>query len=382
MAEASNNDVFEFPASATQETFWYMYQLDQESTAYTIPLSFRVSGDLDSKLLRKAVALVIDRHEILRTTYREDDEGTLTQVVLPSIEYSFEFDVLDDSNVEAREVTLTEIIDSECRKPICIDREPVLRMRLVRLAPDHHVFVLVVHHIAVDHAGIGIFLKEMSENYECLASNRSLSFEEPELQYADYVVWQKENLKTSGLGEMKEVWRNRLQGVSGVLELETTFPRPRRQSFSGFDRYFEFGSGVSNQIRKFCSSRGVSPYHVLLSCIKAVYQRYTRQSDVVVGTPFSDRNQDDQLEDVIGCFTNTLPLATEFHRDMTFDDLLGATKQVMMEAFENQTVPLEEIVKTLDLKRDPSRNPLFSGWVRFSGTADEFQSAWCERLKR
>ncbi|MGI9422992.1 MAG: condensation domain-containing protein, partial [Hyphomicrobiaceae bacterium] len=359
MSESSSGEMYEFPVSATQATFWYMYQMDPEGTAYTIPLGFRIKGDLDPERLRQSLLAVVARHEILRTRYCENGEGKLLQIVSGTPELPFNVVPITGASEADKQLALDQMLEAEFHQPILIDREPPLRARVYEQGDRDYVFLFVVHHIAVDHMAIGFLLEEMAENYRRLSRGERVVDDEPELQYADYVVWQTEQKATADSEGSCEAWKKRLQPFSGVLELPLSFARPRYQTFEGHDRYFSFGQETTDRIRAFSRQRGLSLFSTMLACLMAVYQRYTRQTDIIVGTPFSDRNQDEQLERVMGCFINTLPLAAMLDEDISFDGLLAKINEVMMEAYDHQAVPLEDIVHELELQRDVSRNPLF-----------------------
>ncbi len=373
MPDSTENPLYEFPVSSTQATFWYMYQMDPDNTAYTIPLGFRITGPLHDEILRQSIEIVVSRHEILRTTYSEKDDGSLVQVVSSCTQVPFEVIEVDGNTSQARQKRLDVELEREFRRPLRIDKEPVIRVRLFRLGVDEHVLLLVGHHIAFDHMAFGIFLEEMAEQYRRLTDGSDESLTEPELQYADYVIWQREQIESFDHSQRYEIWQNRLAQFSGVLDLPTTFKRQKFQTFEGRDYYFELSSEISKTASEFSRTHGLSMFVLLLACWQAVYQRYSGQNDIIIGTPFSDRNQDQQLEPIMGCFINTLPLAVRIRAGTSFLEHLQNVKEVMMEAFDNQIVPLEDIVHTLGIKRDVSRAPLFQTGFVFQDPPMSFQ---------
>ena len=257
MANIHSGDVLEFPVSATQATFWYMYQLDREASAYTIPLGFRISGSLDTDVLRESLQAVVSRHEILRTTYCEKSTGELVQRVSPHPEFPFDVVTVSSDDSVEQERKLGELLEQEFRRPVYIDSEPVLRAKVYSLGESDFVFLLVVHHIATDHMAIGYLLDEMADNYGRLMSGGEVNASDPELQYADYVVWQKELRAETDFESRKSAWMNRLEPFSGVLDLPASFPRPQFQSFDGRDRYFKFSEETSELIRQFSKEKWV-----------------------------------------------------------------------------------------------------------------------------
>ena len=159
----------------------------------------------------------------------------------------------------------------------------------------------------------------MAENYRRLCTGLAAIEKPPELHYADYVAWHNQHWAKQDRAQQVEGWNKRLQPFSGLLELPLSFPRPRYQTFQGRSQNFTFGKEASSLLRTFSTQRGSSLFLTLLACFMVVCQRYTRQSDIIIGTPFSDRNQHKQLEHVMGCFINTLPLAANIDHDTTFN---------------------------------------------------------------
>lgn len=347
----SNNEVYEFPATPTQQALWFIQRMDPASPAYHIPMAFRLSGQLNVDALRAAFETLVARHEILRTVFVEQAGVPVQQVYAhAALDWAFE-----TASLESGAAALQARAMQHVRAPFDLERGPLFRVRLDRVADGQFLLVLVFHHIVVDHLSLVQLARELQQLYskgpDCLP-------EQP-LQFADYAVWQKEHLALPETEKKLDAWKQRLQGCSGVLDLPTDRPRPAVQTSAGAELRFALPAPLADTARQFARSAGVSLFLVMLSALKVLLQRYSGQNDVIVGTPFANRGDQDDLEQVVGCFINTLPIATRFDGIEDFTRLLASVKETMLEAFEGQDLPLEAIVDAVKPRRDPSYNPLF-----------------------
>jgi amino acid adenylation domain-containing protein len=347
----SSNEVYEFSATPTQQSLWFIHSMDPASTAYHIPLAFRVRGALDAAALERAFAALVARHEILRTVFA-DRAGVPVQRVHAEGRLDWRSEALAQALSEDE---LRARAEDHVRTPFNLTEGPLMRVRLDRMGPESALLVLVFHHIVIDH----LSLAQLADELEQLYREGVDSLPEQELQFADYTVWLEETLALPGQQQKVAAWQRRLSGFSGVLDLPTDYPRPASQTANGAEFRFALSADESGAVREFARTAGASLYVVMLSAFKLLLARYSGQSEVIVGTPFANRGDQAELERVVGCFINTLPLATALDGLDDFPALLARVKATVLEAFEGQDVPLEAIVEALKPRRDPSYNPLF-----------------------
>ena len=355
---ASDEELYEFPLSPTQAALWFINQFNPQAPAYNIPVCVRMLGELDREALQQALNYLVERHEILRTFYHNNGEEAV-QFVRPEGQCPLIIEDISKLNDKEKESALDEKLRLEASKAFDLKTGPVLRARLLVLSEREYCLLLVVHHITVDHSAIGLLVQQLETAYQSFINQQEPDLAEQELQYADYVVWLKENVSQEELDKKLQVWKDRLQGFSGVLNLPLDKPRPAVTSMRGAQYLFEASPEISSTVKKFSRRQSMSLYLCLLSAFKVLLQRYSQQDDVIVATPFANRGDQEELESVVGCFINTLPLATDFSNISDFISLLAKVKEVMLEAYDNQSVPLEAIVEALNPKRDQSYNPLF-----------------------
>ncbi len=347
--------VFEFPATPTQSALWFIHQMDPSGTAYNIPLCFRVEGPLDSRALRRALEELVARHEILRTVYVERGDR-LMQRVLPSLPLDWEHRQFG----AAAPHDLPTLAASEVRRPFDLARHGPLRARLDSWSDGCHLLVIVLHHIAVDHAGVALLADELAALYEAFGRGAPSPLPPPELQFADYAVWLRERELPRILEPGLEAWSAALEGHSGSLELPSKPGAQRTASGAKGDALsFRFTPEASAAIRAFARAQGVSTFNALLAGLQALLHLHTGKPDILVGTPFANRGTDERLERVLGCFMNTLPVPVRVDPDAGFTTLVREARRGLLHAQEHQGVPFDAIVERMKPHRVPGLNPLY-----------------------
>lgn len=353
-----SDTVYTFPIAPVQSALFFLNQIHPESLAYNIPVCVRLEGELDRSALQQSLNYLVERHEILRTLYGFDDAG-LIQLVQPHGECPLTFEVIgNDSSVDDGKA-LGSWLTQKVQKHFDLMNGPTMYAELGQLSEFDHCLLIMFHHIAVDHSAVGLYISQLEQVYRRFSQNMDLDLQPQELQYADYVVWLKENSAEEELAERIGVWKQRLTGFSGLLNLPLDRSRPSMSTSSGAQYLFEWSAEKSDTAKKLSSKNSVSLYICLLSVLKILLRQKCNQDDIIVGTPFANRGDQEELEQVMGCFINTLPLAVNFKDIANFDELLATVKERMLEAYDNQSVPFEAIVDSVNPERDHSFNPIF-----------------------
>jgi amino acid adenylation domain-containing protein len=339
------------PASFAQARLWFLDQFEAGTATYNVPVMLRLDGALDADALERAVRELVARHETLRTTFVAID-GEPHQVIHATV------DLRLDRHDATSEDDARELVRREVHAPFDLSTGPVVRATLVRLAPDRHVFVLVIHHVATDGWSMGVLVRELSALYAAFADGEPSPLAPPAFDYADFAVWQRGWLKGEALERQLAFWKEHLAGAPAALELPTDRPRPATKQHRGDRVPVALPPELSDRVRQLCRGEGATPFMVLLAAFQCVLSRWSRQQDVVVGTPIANRTQR-ELEDVVGFFVNTLALRTSFEGAPSFRDALRRVKQSALAAYAHQDVPFEKLVDELGVARDTSRTPVF-----------------------
>jgi amino acid adenylation domain-containing protein/non-ribosomal peptide synthase protein (TIGR01720 family) len=345
-----------FPCSFAQQQLWLVHQLEPESFAYNIPAFLRLSGNLDVAALERALSTVVRRHEVLRTTFEADPEPL--QVVSPPAPVRLPVADLRALALEDREVEARRLARAALRRPFDLAHGPLLRINLVALEPEEHDLLLVMHHIVSDAWSSEILARELGLLYEGARSGRSSALPELAIQYADFSDWQRRWLSGAVLEAEIAHWRQRLDGLTQLLELPADRSHPPRPSARGAVATFVLSPGASTQLQAVARGQGATPFMVFLALFQLLLARSTGSDDVVVGSPVSGRSQAETHE-LIGCFVNMLALRTELRGALTFSALLERVREVTLAAFTHQDLPFEKLVSELQPERHLGRNPLF-----------------------
>jgi amino acid adenylation domain-containing protein len=353
-----------FPLSFAQERLWFLDRYELGAATYNVAGALRLAGTLAPAALVAALAAVVRRHGVLRSTYREAD-GEPRQWVSP--ERPVPPPVVDLSRLPdpGREASL--LAAREARRPFDLAAGPVLRSTLLRLGSRDHTLLVTVHHIASDGWSLGVMVRELRAAYG--ASLRSEAPELPELplQYADFAALQRRELSGAALAKLEAFWRERLAGAP-VLELATDRPRPPLWSGRGAWLPVGLGGDRLRAIRTLALREGVTPFLVLLASYGALLGRHTGQEDLVVGVPVANRDRP-ETQELVGFFVNTLPLRFEAGGARSFRDLLARVRQAVLGAFAHQSLPFERLVGALGVEREPGRPPLVQTVLGFQQAA-------------
>jgi amino acid adenylation domain-containing protein len=340
------------PLSYGQQSLWFVNQEEPESAAYHVAFAAAIESVVDHGALQHAMQALVDRHEILRTTYEVVDgrpsqhvAGTATAVVevveLPGV---------DDATLRAR-------IETDYRRPFDL-RQGVLRTTLYSRGLADHVLLINAHHIAIDGWSLFLLLGEVRALYAEGAAGTPATLTRPELQYTDYVEWQAKMLAGAEGEKLAGYWQAKLAAPRAEVEVPSDRPRPPRKSVRGATCDFRIDADVTRRLAQLARDRGTTPFVLLLAAFKILLFRYSGTEDIVVGAPMRGRSQPEFLG-VLGHFVNAVPLRSQLSAQMRVGELTASLRQTLIEALEGQEYPLALMVERLQPRRDPSRSPLF-----------------------
>jgi amino acid adenylation domain-containing protein len=345
------------PLSFAQQRLWFLDQLEPGSPFYNVPRALRFEGRLDPRALRESFAELTRRHESLRTVFPSAD-GEPFQLVRPPRAADVPLADLSGLDAPAREAEARCVAEAEAAWRFDLGAGPLMRVVLVRLAPEEHVLLLNLHHIVTDGWSMQVLVRELTALYEAFAGGRPSPLAEPPIQYADFSAWQAGQLQGERLEQLLAYWRGHLGGAATTLELPTDRPRPAVQSHRGGTHSFFVEGEVADALARLSQGEGATLFMTVLAAFQTLLHRYTGQRDLLVGSPIANRGRA-ELEGVIGFFVNTLVLRATFEEGESFRGLLRRTRETTLEAYAHQDLPFERLVEELQPGRDLSRTPLF-----------------------
>lgn len=346
------------PLSFVEERFWTAYHLEDRSTAYHVPVTLRLKGELVVPALAGALEAVVARHAVLRTRYPVDPEGEPVAVV-------------DDPRpvpLHVEETAADELrsaLDHATAQPFDLETGPLIRARLLKVAADEHYLHLVLHHIVADAWSVAILLRELTTGY-----NASLQGIRPALppitcQYRDFARWQR--AQAERFARQVEHWQRELGGAPRELGLPTDRPRPRQHRPQVPGRCFavEFPKAA---VLDLAQRTGATLFMVALAAYAVVLGRRAACDDVVVGTPVAGRRHEGD-EPLVGCFINTLVMRVDLRGDPSFTELLTRVRDRALRAYDNQDVPFQHVAERV-AERVGGRRSLFQVWLALQNVPD------------
>jgi amino acid adenylation domain-containing protein len=340
------------PLSFAQQRLWFMERLGDLGATYHIASRLRLKGELDRDALARALDGIVARHEVLRTTFAEVD-GVPEQRIAPAEASGFTLAEHDLGGAE-----LHRVLAEATRAPFDLERGPLIRGRLVRLAADDHVLLITMHHIVSDGWSMGVLFNELSELYAAHVQGREANLPALPVQYADYAAWEREWIEGELLERQASYWERALAGAPELLELPADRVRPRKQDWTGASVNVELDEELAAALKALSRRHGATLFMTLLAGWATVLARLSGQDDVVIGTPSANRGHA-EVEALIGFFVNMLPLRVDLSDGPGVGELLQRVKTHAVEAQRNQDIPFERVVERVRPARSLAYSPLF-----------------------
>ena len=347
----------QLPLSFAQERLWFLDRLESNSSLYYLARAVRLNGNLNIRVLQQSLDAIVVHHEILRTNYIAENGNPIQVIGAPQ---SVELQIIDlqQYNIAQQETQLQKLLQQESQRRFDLLSDIMLRGCLLQLAPEEYVLLLVMHHIASDGWSMGILWKQLTQVYQAFLNGQPNPLPKLPIQYADYAVWQRDWLSGEVLDKQLNYWQQQLAGANSLLELPTDFPRPAVQTYRGNRQSLTLSKNLSESLRQFCRQEGVTLYMILLAAFQTLLFRYSKQEDIIVGSPIAGRNRA-EIEGIIGLFVNTLVLRTDLSGNPSFRELLTRVRSVTLDAYSHQDLPFEKLVEILNPERSLSYNPIF-----------------------
>jgi amino acid adenylation domain-containing protein len=346
-----------YPLSSSQKRLWILSQFTELSVAYNISTTYVLKGRFDKKFFQLFFESEIERHEILRTNFKENDEGEIRQFISLPEDFNFRINYIDLSRSANKWEEATQLINEENLYCFDLSAAPLFRISFYNVTEDQCILNFVIHHIISDGWSMSVLVKDLIRFREYYFNSKSLP-PAPDIQYKDYAIWQNGFLKTKENEIHKAYWLNALGNELPEINLPFALKRPSERSYNGATISAKLNYHEIELFKVLCQKNGCTLFNGLLALIKTLMFKYTGNVDIIIGTPVAGRHLS-RLEDQIGFYLNTLPLRTCFSADNSFTQLLKSIKSTVEGAFEHQVYPFDDLVDQLQLKRDMSRSALF-----------------------
>lgn len=344
------------PLSCAQERLWFLDQLESGGPLYNVPMVLRVHGVFCADAFRSAFAALVARHEILRTRFTVDG-GVPYQAIDAACAVDVTVvDLRSRTEVDRHDEAMRLVTDYGLR-PFNLADGPLVRALLVQHGPEEHLLGLTLHHIVADGWSRSVLWRELAALYEAAVSGRPPALPPLEIQYADFAIWQRRQLRGAAFTDQLAYWTKRLAGAPPLLALPTDRPRPSAQTGRGASQTFAVSRELGVALRALGQREEATLFMVLLAAFQVLLARYTGLDDIIVGSPVAGRTRV-QLESLIGLFVNTLVMRTDVSGSPMFLALLRRVRQDALDAYAHQDVPFERLVEELQPQRQLSHAPV------------------------
>ncbi len=346
-----------YEVSHSQKRVWVICQFEGGSAAFNMPGAYLLEGILDKGAFEKVFNTLVERHESLRTLFISID-GEPKQRISSVEESGFRIEGIDFGEAQDREAKVLQLANAEEDILFDFTRGPLLRIKLIKLEEEKHLFLFTMHHIISDALSMEVLLSEMLTLYEAFSQGKKNPLLPLRIQYKDFANWHNRELGGKKAEKWGPFWLDQLNGELPVLELPTDKARPEVMSYSGDTVSFHLDEDLTGKLRELSNQNDATLFMTLLAALNVFLYGYTAQTDIIIGTTLLGREHKD-LHNQIGFYLNTLPLRTRFNPHDTFIDLLFKTREVALAAYEHQGYPFDKLVEDLGVERDISRHPVF-----------------------
>ncbi|WP_263372826.1 condensation domain-containing protein [Granulicella aggregans] len=356
LEDEPSSQVIAMPGSLAQERFWTLSQLDPTNPSFHVPVVMQIAGQLSSEVLAKSFQLLIDRHESLRTTFNERD-GEFLQVIHPSYRVSLPSTTVSGRSEAERATNLASTIQQEILKPFDLNALPLFRTMLCKVGDEEHVLIVTLHHILADAASAQVIQRELWTTYESLNRGEEPSLPQLAIQYADFSVWQRDNLDSDAMKEHLRYWLDRLSGDLQVLDFPTDHPPAYRPTAKGAVETLLLPEELTRSVKQLGQANDATLYVVTLACFAAMLSRASVADDLTIGSPVLNRRA--ETEALIGPFAGPMAIRLNLAGNPTMAELIQATRDRTLEALDHTDLPFELLLRNLTLRTQNDRRPLF-----------------------
>ena len=366
------------PLSPAQQRLWFMEQMNPGVPVYNEAEAVQLTGELNVGSLERALNQIIARHELLRSTIRVI-EGVPHAVVHESWPLRFKRVDLDTLPSEKRQCEVDRLLIDEPRAPYDLEAEPGIRVALLRLSPQEHVLILMMHHIICDWSSQGIIWRELSALYRSFVAGATATLPTLSVTHGDYAAWKQGQLTANSFADSLAFWEETLKGSPALLELPADRPRPPIMSYQGSRLRWKLNRTLTEALRSTSRQEKTSLFTIFATALDTLLYRYTGIEDILLGIPLADRDLP-ELQSVIGFLLHVHVLRARISGDMTFRELLSQVQKAALDLYMHRSVPFDQIVRKLRPERNLSYSPLFQVMLNWRDRDQQLSFIGLERL--
>lgn len=357
-----------YPISPAQRSLWIPSQTESSTVAYNLPSVTLLPNIADITLFRKAFEAVIDRHEILRTVFRQDETGEIKQVIKNRNELDFTISSQDLRNTEEKDAKIQNYVKQDSGKPFDLENGPLIRSCLFQINENDYIFYCNMHHIISDGWSIQILKNDIQAFYESYLKETAPDLSQLTVQYKDYAQWENEKQNDNAIKKEKEYWLKELSGELPLLDFPASKRRPKIKTFDGHSYLTYIDPETTKKLKNISTSVNGSVFMGVLAALKIMIYKYTNENDIIIGFPIAGRENAD-LKNQIGYYVKTLSLRSQISEGDSYLTFLKKLRTKTLSAYDNQNYPFDKLVEDLKIKKDIGRSPVFDILVGYNNLA-------------
>ncbi|RZM84972.1 non-ribosomal peptide synthetase [Pseudoalteromonas rubra] len=349
------------PLSFAQQRLWVMDRIENGTSQHNMSAPFLLEGELNLAAFEYAIEHIIARHEVLRSVYVENSDGSCEQVV--RAHYSSDVPLLDLSgqDKEAAVEQAFKLSAEFAQKPFNLTDDTMLKAMIMKVDEQTHYAAFSMHHIASDGWSIGIFIKEFNELYRAHVTNTTPQLESLEVQYKDFAFWQRDWMQGEVYEREMQYWVDRLEDAPPLHNLPLDNPRPEQRNILGQSVQNVLNKDLTSRLKQFCQANNITLFMALQTLYALTLCKWSNESEIVMGTPVAGRMHQN-TEALIGFFLNNLALRTDCSGNPTFAELIAQNRKHILDAFEHQNLPYDALVEEINPERSAAYNSIFQVW--------------------
>ncbi|MEH2078578.1 MAG: condensation domain-containing protein [Nostoc sp.] len=344
------------PLSFAQESFWSQLKLDPSNPFANLPFTLYFTGELDIPALERSFNELVHRHAALRTTFDIAAEQP-TQIIHSTMNLPLSVVDLQSSSQPEQQIAVQQLSQQEAQKSFDIVQGPLVRTTLLRLSENEHILLITMHHLITDGTSMVIFLQELTAVYQAFSQGQPslrdatrTPLPKLPMQYADFIVWQRQWLQKDVLTKLQSYWQQKLAPHLVVPEIKTDLPRPAVPRLKAAIYPFQISEALSAQLKALSKQEGCTLFMLLLAALQILVHHYTGQLNFCIGTTVANRNRA-EFEALIGCFINQIPIKANLENNPTFREVLAVVRKTTLEAHAYSALPLKQILETVPLSK-------------------------------
>jgi hypothetical protein len=313
-----------YDASGEQVQYWHYHnnlQPWQEHSFITLDTNLT---DMDAAVMEQAIAILVERHESLRTFFLVID-GHVKQCVVPYGPQLFSPLWLDLRAAANKEQEVTDVV-RQCKYVLRqMDTPPLFRCCIFRVADNAHYIYFILHHIIADEWSSAIIYRELTSAYLSLKKGQRPQLAPLKIQLKDYARWQREWQQKNGAA-LRKYWGDKLAALTGSVRTDALYCDERLQvlsSAASATYCYPAPPTQQAQVKGLLASGKTSIWAIMSASLSLLFFHLRKGEQPLIAMPVISRNIPG-ADALIGCLIGGAYLYQPVNPDLSVDAFIKA----------------------------------------------------------